>query len=54
MATTHSSDGKTWKSHDLIEFSDEVTVTLFVEHSTHQIVDATFSDFTFETPARPK
>jgi hypothetical protein len=56
VTMAHCFDGKEWGVSDVplayqpLELPDEVTVGVFLAHSTHQIADATFSDFTLEQP----
>jgi hypothetical protein len=55
VSVSYSFDGKEWSvpyAHRKYEFPDEVTVGVFLAHSTHQVADATFADFTIEKPAK--
>ncbi|MCI0703330.1 MAG: DUF1349 domain-containing protein [Planctomycetia bacterium] len=56
---TYSFDGKVWaapfKPKRVLNFPDQVTVGVFLSHTTYQIADATFDDFTIESPPpKPK
>lgn len=53
----YSFDGKEWTPTNWprgVELPNEVTVGVYFAHTTHQIADATFSDFTTKTAAEPK
>ena len=55
VSVSYSFDGKEWSvpyAHRKYEFPDEVTVGVFLAHSTHQIADATFAEYTIEKPAK--
>lgn len=55
ITAAHSTDGKEWTGAVLPvkpELPDEVTVGVYFAHTTHQIAEATFSDFTVEKPKR--
>ncbi len=55
VSVSYSFDDKEWSvpyAHRKYEFPDEVTVGVFLSHTTHQIADATFADFTIEKPAK--
>jgi hypothetical protein len=52
VSVQHSVDGKEWSApfapRRELAFPAEVTVGIFVDHSTHQVVDAAFDEFTVE------
>jgi hypothetical protein len=53
----YSADGHDWTPTNWqrgLELPDEVTVGVYFAHTTHQVADATFSDFTVEKLPRPK
>ncbi len=56
VSVSYSFDGKEWSvpftPRQELDFSDELTVGVFVSHSTHQIVEATFAEFTIQKPAK--
>lgn len=56
VSVSHSADGKEWSEphtpRKAPEFPDEVTVGVFLDHSTHQIADATFDEFRVGKPAK--
>ena len=55
VSVSYSFDGREWSvpyAHRKYEFPDEVTVGVFLAHSTHQGADATFADFTVEQPKK--
>ena len=57
VTAAHGTDGTTWVDAVLSvkpDFPDEVTVGVFFAHTTHQVADATFSDFAVEKPPKPK
>jgi hypothetical protein len=56
---TYSLDGNDWatpfKPPRVLNFPEEVTVGVFLSHTTYQIADATFDGFTLENlPPKPK
>ena len=54
VTVSYSFDGKEWSEpyteRKEMEFPDEVTVGVFLSHSTYQTLDATFDAFTVEKP----
>jgi hypothetical protein len=50
----HSSQGTEWcelklpRADQPLELPDEVSINVYVAHTTHQVVDAVFTDFTIE------
>ena len=52
VSVSHSTDGENWSNpftpRQTLEFPEEVTVGVFVSHSTYQIAEATFTDFTIK------
>ena len=58
VTVSYSFDGKEWSApyteRKEMDFPDEVTVGVFLSHSTHQTLDATFDAFTVEKPKDEK
>ena len=54
VGVSYSFDGKEWSApytpRKEMDFPDEVTVGVFLSHSTYQTLDATFDAFTVEKP----
>ena len=54
LTVSYSFDGKEWSApytpRKEMDFPDEVTVGVFLSHSTYQTLDATFDAFTVEKP----
>jgi hypothetical protein len=56
LTLSHSFDGKEWGVSQVpaefqpFELPDEVTLSIYLAHSTHQVMDAVFTDFTIEKP----
>jgi hypothetical protein len=60
VTVSHSFDGQKWSEPETprragkLVFPDEVTVGVFLAHSTHQTLDATFDTLTIEKPKSEK
>ena len=60
LTYSYSSDGKEWSKPNnpfagqQLNFPDEVTVGVFLSHTTYQILDATFDGLTIEQPKGDK